>query len=337
MWWTLPAVAVAADLTLPPGVEAAGWRAEMALVEARLDLPEGRIEVAPDPVGWRLTVTGPSGGSHAPIRVAATATGIREGLWLAAAILLRSEADAAAPLPLPPPPAPDPPASRSADRVSEPAPDPPAPDPPTLERIVAPPVAEDPPDVPSSPAALPPPDRGVSGSPSAPEASLPPEPPSPWEVAGGVAIGSDASWIAGVKVGGRQGWALGEGRAEIHQLRNPSLAEAVGVSAGRQAWTLQIGGLAGWSVAGGPTVRIQIRPEGPSGRWSPHLGLGASGRVHFVEGSGRVTLRLDLVGEPRRESRTLFDPDGDRFEVLSPTMFVSVGVDLGVALRALSR
>ncbi|MEZ4238307.1 MAG: hypothetical protein R3F59_19575 [Myxococcota bacterium] len=85
--------------------------------------------------------------------------------------------------------------------------------------------------------------------------------------------------------------------------------------------------------AGGPLVRVQLRPDA-IGRWWPHLGLGAGLRLNLEAPPARVALRLDVVGEPHREVRRL-GLVGATSYVASPALAVGAGLDLLLAVRPL--
>lgn len=307
--WLALASAHAWDLDLPEGVSPVPWEAELALVEARLDLPDAEVRVVSQPLGWRLIVIDTDGREHPPIEVPATAAGIREGLWLSASLLLRAQVDATVPLPPPPPP-------------------PPAP-PPRSPPLTPPPA---------TPADPPPPADPPAPTVHTPKA--PPPPPSPsaeparWEIAASGGVGTGAQWFAGVKVGARAAWFAGEGRLEIQELRVPFLARPA--ESPRVVFSSQFTALGGWTLAAGPTVRLQVRPQRPN-RQVAFVGLGGAARLHLAQGRARVTVRLDLIGDPTREVRLVPSPGNAAVVVRGPVLTAAAGLDLGIAVRRLAR
>jgi hypothetical protein len=243
--------------------------------------------------------------------------GVREALWVSAALLRANRPQVG--WMLPPPPAP-PPAPRPVPQVPAPlpVPVPPPPEPPAPEPVPAP--------VPAPVLVLEP----------VPAPVPPVEESGPTELALGVLVGIDAAWGVGLKGRvGAEAWSV-EVRAEGQHLRAPARATRVGLDASRTVLGGQLTPLWGRVLAAGPVLRAQLRPEVPAGPPSPRLGLGAGTRLHLETKDLRVSLRLDVVGEPVRESRLLVAEDGTPFEVRAPALYVVTGVDLGLgSLRGL--
>ena len=78
---------------------------------------------------------------------------------------------------------------------------------------------------------------------------------------------------------------------------------------------------------------MQWRPHPPEQRWTTHAAVGVAGRLRLRAGILRATLRADLAVEPFPERRSAMAESGVAFAVRSPVAFVTVGLDLGIAMR----